>query len=364
MRLPKYQQVIESLETAIANGKYKPGAKLPSESVLVKQFKTSRITIGRALRELQQKALIERRAGSGTYVRSSQLSEPSWLFGLLIPDLGETEIFEPICEGMVGLTAAKPYALLRGNTMSGTTSKEEQARQLCEQYVARAASGVFFAPLELTPAKDETNRQILAALETARIPVVLLDRGVPEYPHRSAQDLVSVDNRRAGYLAAEHLLKLGCKRIAFVAHPHSASTVEARIAGYREALFIYRGAMDRALVAYLNPADSSAVADLMGRAKPDAFVCANDRTAGLLMHSLIGLGHSVPRQVRLVGIDDVRYASLLPVPLTTVRQPCREIGEVAMAAMIERMMRPQLPAREILLDCKLVIRESCGANAG
>ena len=363
-RVPKYQQVIDSLQTAIFNGKYKPGAKIPSESVLVKQFDTSRITVGRALRELRQKGLVERRAGSGTYVSPSRVLERSWLFGLLIPDIGETEIFEPICQGMVRASTPKPYALLRGNTAVTTLTKAEQAWQLCNQYIDRGASGVFFAPLELTPEKDETNQQILAALEAAGIPVILLDRGVLRYPGPSSHDVVSVDHRRAGHLATEHLLELGCKRIGFVGHPNSASTVEARIAGYREALFAHRARVDDGLVRYLDPSDAAGVSEMMRKAKPEAFVCANDRTAGRLMHTLIAQGYNIPGQVRLVGIDDVRYASLLPVPLTTVHQPCLEIGEVAMAAMLERMTHPQLPPREILLDCRLVVRESCGSRQG
>jgi hypothetical protein len=63
-----------------------------------------------------------------------------------------------------------------------------------------------------------------------------------------------------------------------------------------------------------------------------------------------------------VGIDDVNYAALLPVPLTTVHQPCREIGEAALGVMLERLARPKMAARDVLLDCTLVVRESCGGK--
>ena len=53
---------------------------------------------------------------------------------------------------------------------------------------------------------------------------------------------------------------------------------------------------------------------------------------------------------------------MLPVPLTTVRQPCREIGEAALRVMLERLERPKMAARDVLLDCTLVIRKSCGAE--
>jgi GntR family transcriptional regulator, arabinose operon transcriptional repressor len=62
--------------------------------------------------------------------------------------------------------------------------------------------------------------------------------------------------------------------------------------------------------------------------------------------------------LRIVGIDDVEYASLLPVPLTTVRQPCREIGEAAMETMLSRIASPNRAARDVLVECRLVVRES------
>jgi len=96
--------------------------------------------------------------------------------------------------------------------------------------------------------------------------------------------------------------------------------------------------------------------------KPEAIVGANDRSARHLMHGLIRLGYRVPEDVRIVGIDDVAYANLLPVPLTTVHQPCRQIGVAAVAAMLERVTNPDMPVRDILMDCRLVIRDSCGAK--
>ena len=101
----------------------------------------------------------------------------------------------------------------------------------------------------------------------------------------------------------------------------------------------------------------------MESTRPDAVVSANDRTAGRLMQTLIKIGYGVPKDVRLVGIDDVEFAALLPVPLTTLRQPSRQIGDAALGAMLERVSRRGLVARDILLDVELIVRESCGAPA-
>ena len=162
-------------------------------------------------------------------------------------------------------------------------------------------------------------------------------------------------------MITEHLLVLGCRRIAFVAQPNAAATVDAREAGYREALYAWEAPIDRQLVQRIDPEDPGAVQSLMESTHPEAIVCANDRTAGRLMHALLQLDYKVPGDVRLVGIDDVRFANLLPVPLTTLRQPTRQIGEAALAAMLERVARTGIPARDILLQCDLIVRKSCGA---
>ena len=83
---------------------------------------------------------------------------------------------------------------------------EQQASQACRQLIAKRVSGVFFAPLELTPQKDAINRSVAESLDKAGIPVVLLDRDLFSYPERSHYDLVGIDNRRAGYIVTKHLI--------------------------------------------------------------------------------------------------------------------------------------------------------------
>jgi DNA-binding LacI/PurR family transcriptional regulator len=356
--LPKYQQVLDSLRAEIASGRYRMGDKLPSEADLVKRFGASRITIGRAMRELQMLQLIERRAGSGTYARAGKTS--GLTFGLLIPNLGQTEIFEPICQGMAAASQKEQHALLWGNA-SEAALRGEQAMQLCRQYIERRVSGVFFAPLEeSTVVVNPINIQIVSAFDRARIPVVMLDRCFLAYPDRSKYDLVGVDNRRVGHIATAHLLERGCERIAFLALPYAASTVEARVAGYREALHFAGILPNPNLVVKFDAGDLGAVKEFIEKHYPQGIVCANDRTAGVLMKSLLAIGQRIPEQVKLVGVDDLPLAGLLPVPLTSMHQPGREIGQVAMSVMLERLAQPHLPTRDVLLASHLVVRESSG----
>jgi DNA-binding LacI/PurR family transcriptional regulator len=351
-QVPKYRQVFETLSHEILSGRYSPGQKFPSEAALVQRFGTSRITVGRALRELSQRGLVERVAGSGTYVGRGHVSAGSMLFGLLIPDLGTSEIFEPICQGIAGAETASRHGLLWGQSPAGARTAEEQALSLCEQFLAHNVAGVFFAPLEHGAAAEQTNRTVVARLEEARVPMVLLDRSELPYPQRSRHDLVGIDNRRAAHLAVEHLVQQGAGQISFVAYTGGAPTVDARIAGFRESCAgsaVYR-------VDEISPAS---VGPLLKNFRPgDGFVCANDRTAGEFMKTVLALGYRVPEHLRIVGIDDVEYASLLPVPLTTVRQPCRDIGEAAMETMLSRIANPGRAGRDVLVEVRLVLRKS------
>jgi DNA-binding LacI/PurR family transcriptional regulator len=359
--LPKYLQIVESLRAGITSGQYRNGARLPSEAELVRRFSVSRMTAVKAMQQLQQEGLLVRRTGSGTYMTEAAAPRKP-VFGLIIPDLGQTEIFEPICKGMTGSPNADGYSLAWGHAATPGASKEDEAVHLCQQYIGQRVSGVFFAPLEFGPRRDQVNRSVLKALKAAKIPVVLLDRCVLDYPARSDYDLVGLDNRRAGFIVTDHLIRQGARHVAFFTVEGAAETVEDRIVGYREALYAHDRPLDRGMVLRGDPADAAAISAALKSRKIDAILCANDNTAAQLMRTLLlGLGMKIPADIRIAGIDDVRYAELLPVPLTTLHQPCFDIGAAAVATMLDRIANPHLPARSVLLNGSLVVRQSCGA---
>jgi GntR family transcriptional regulator of arabinose operon len=359
-RRTKHRQVFEYVLAEIESGKLKDGERLPSEAELVREFATSRPTVARALRDLQNLGLVERKVGSGTYVRRRQKLAGLWRFGLLIPGLGSTEIFEPICGQLARLAQKQHHTLLWGDfgDKSGVADPE-LIEQVCNSYIRQTVAGVFFAPLELTEDKDQINQSVISALETAGIPIVLLDRDIVAFPQRSRFDLVGIDNRRAGFLIAEHLIKLGCKRIDFLARPDSAPTVMLRIAGYREALLSSGIAPEPQWVHSGEPTDEEFVQRIVAD-QAAAIICANDLTAANLMRTLDRLGCPVPQKMRVVGFDDVRYAELLRPSLTTIHQPCVDIGTIAMQVMLERIENPKFPPRDILAQPTLIVRQSCG----
>jgi LacI family transcriptional regulator len=367
MSEPRHSTISRELLKEIAAGRYGPGARLPSEAQLCKRFGVSRPTVGRALRELQEQGLIDRRVGSGTYVRASRsAADPAALrqIGLLVPGLGKIEIFEVICGELAGLARVHDFGMLWGGNARPRVDVDmtlQEAESLADLFVEKAVAGVFFAPFEHTADRDPANRRIVERFRRAGIPVVLLDRDLSAFPHRSPHDLVGIDNFAGGYLLAEHLLKLGVRRISFVTRPLSAATDQARIAGARAALTAHHLDADDDFVQIGDPTDQTFVRRVLAGRKVEAVICTNDLTAAQFMQSLGRLKVTVPRTVRVVGFDDVRYATLLPVQLTTMQQPCREIAVAAFQAMRDRIADPALPPRSILLTPRLIVRESCGA---
>ncbi|HEY3377301.1 MAG TPA: GntR family transcriptional regulator [Armatimonadota bacterium] len=357
-KLTKHQLIRDFIHTRITEAYYLPGQRIPSETELCERFQTTRATVGKALQELALAGLITRRRGSGSCV-ALPVTQTLHTFGLLIPNLGETEIFEPICNALAVSVAEHNHRLFWGQF--ATRNMEERslaAERLCGQYIEQGVDGVFFAPIEQASAMDETNARITQSLELAGIPVVLFDCDFVKFPERSQFDVIGIDNRRAGYLLAQHLIAQGCRRIAFVCRLLSAQTIEARIAGYREALLQHGLPVPAVWVHRGEPTDADFIARLLAAEPPDAIICGNDYTAALLVDALLRRGVRVPDDIRVTGVDDVKYAHLLAVPLTTIRQPCAAIGQAAVEAMLQRIALPGRPGREILLDADLVTRAS------
>lgn len=349
------------MRSRIESGDYQPGDRIPSEALLIQEFGVSRPTVARAIQDLERRGLVSRRRGAGTFV-----SKRKWMgkvFGLLIPGLGESEVFEPICAEMARVAQKEGNSLLWGAAQMverqiDAADKGMIAWDLCQRFIRDRVGGVFFAPLEFIPNKDIVNRRIAGTLDEAGIPVVLLDRDYVRYPGRSNHDLVGINNRRVGHTITNHMFASGCKRLAFVLRPGSASTIRARSAGFIEAFITRKVPIDAELIHECDPGNISYIRELLRKHKPDGIVCGNDVTAGHLLHTLDKLGISVPDEIMIGGVDDVPYAELLRVRLTTVRQPFAAIGEAAYHAMLDRIERPHAAPRHITLGCELIVRDS------
>ncbi len=203
-------------------------------------------------------------------------------------------------------------------------------------------------------------------LDRLGVPVVLLNSH-SEYagPYTFS---ISVDNRHGGFLATDHLVQLGHRRIAYITSAADHSDNQGRLDGYRQALTAAGIAFEPTLVVEgtgRTDGGERALSALMALNRPPTAVfCYNDMTAiGLLRASRLA-GISVPRDLAVVGFDDIPFASYVHPPLTTIVQPKPEMGQQAVQMVLALMAKEGRDDRivaNVVVQGQLIVRASSGA---
>jgi DNA-binding LacI/PurR family transcriptional regulator len=202
-------------------------------------------------------------------------------------------------------------------------------------------------------------------LDRLGVPVVLLNSHSAESgPYTFS---ITVNNRHGGCLATEHLIRLGHRRIAYITGLADHSDDLERLAGYRQALTEARIAFDPALVipgTGGTEGGERALPKLVAMDEsPSAVFCYNDMTAIGLLRAARQADLSIPRDLAVVGFDDIPFASYVHPSLTTVAQPKAEMGRQAMQMVLDLMEAEdpiELAASNVVVQGKLIVRESSG----
>jgi len=200
-------------------------------------------------------------------------------------------------------------------------------------------------------------------LQTRGIPVVVGGR-----PPGAGITYVDVDNRRGAGSAVEHLLDLGRRHIATIAGPQDMPPGADRLAGYRETLAAAGRAADEQLVEIADftlEGGRAAMERLLRRAPTlDAVFAASDLMAVGALAALQTGGRSVPDDVAVVGFDDSPLATSTQPALSSVRQPIEEMGREMARLLMRAIREPSDPARKVILDTRLVARQSSSGASG
>ena len=181
------------------------------------------------------------------------------------------------------------------------------------------------------------------------------------------------DNTNGAYQAVEHLIKLGHKRIGYIGGVESTAG-EDRLEGYRQVLGKYGIIYDTALIKVM-PGNGFKTMEpesggynemhqfLLLKPLPTAIFASNDYLAMGAMKAIKEAGLNIPGDIALVGFDDLKFSATLEVPLTTVAQPFRDIGEKSAEILLNKLegIEPG-NIQKIALTPELIIRESCGAQ--
>lgn len=203
-------------------------------------------------------------------------------------------------------------------------------------------------------------------------PVFLKETGIPyaricHDPDHEDQIYVDVDNVQAARTAVNHLLALGHRRIALLKGMAKDICSHERYEGYRQALEEAGIPLDMDLV---GDGDWSVASGyqltrrfLQLASPPTALFSSNDMMVAGVMRAVHERGLTVPRDLAIVGFDDLPQTTMLFPELTTIRQPCVEMGIHAAEALIRQLEIGDGQSAHVILPTTLIIRESCGASS-
>jgi LacI family transcriptional regulator len=268
---------------------------------------------------------------------------------LIVPDLVHP-FFAELAKGL-SAELSHTYSLV----ISSSEEDADLERRQIDHLLARCVDALIIASVQTGP-------EAFQRIQERQTPVVLVDRQLARWQG----NFVGVDDRLAGRLATEHLIEVGCRRIAHIAGA-KVSTALHRQEGYRQALAKHRLPTSRELVVTRAYGDDRGDASgyqamqllLRLERRPDGVFCYNDPTAMGAMQAVLDAGLDVPRDVAIVGCGDVHYAPYLRVPLSSVAQQSDEMGRAAgrLALSLIAAKPPPKPT-SILLEPTLRIRQS------
>lgn len=358
----KGRLITDTLREEAVSGSF-PNGRFPSEAQVSRRFAVSRQTAVKAIESLVREGIVVRRRGSGTFV-ASHLRKATGVIGIIVPGLAYAEIFPPICTHLSRILSERGYSLqLADFAVDDPEALAVKAVNVAEDLVTKGVDGVIFYPIEFLPNAAEINATITSRLSAAHIPVVLLDGDLQDPSRRSPYDIVSVDNFVGGYAIADHLLKQGVVRIAFLMRRHWANSVKNRMYGVSAACVAAGLGWAEANIFRAEPDDVQKIGALMkSRKRPQAIVCGNDTAAMKLQSSLHALGYRIPEDVLVAGFDDVQNARFATPPITTVRQPLADIASALVEALVLRRRHPWKAPQETVLHADFVPRASTDAS--
>lgn len=272
--------------------------------------------------------------------------------GLLIPDM-TCPIFSRVAAGAEPVLSAAGYMLL---TFSSNRSTEREmdffhaARQ-------RQMDGLIVSVC------DEGSADTLGTLRDLTAPVVVLDRDLPV-----ETDAVFNEHYGAMRTAVEHLLALGHRRIGLICATEKIRPGRERCRAYRDALTEAGVPVDPRLIRATGQGHDYGYAEgqtlLLGPDAPTALISAGSDTFCGTLRAIRNLGLSIPRDLSLIGADDIEVGPIAGPSITMVERDMFEAGRLAARYLLDRMRGEDAPPRRLILDSRVVMRQSVAAPRG
>src|SRR5580658_2473124 len=291
------------------------------------------------------KAIEELRYYPNTQARSL-VSGRSRIIGLIVSDI-TNPFFPELIKGFEDVAIHNGYEILISSTNYDSARMALCVRRMLE----RKVEGVAIMTSEM-------DKHLVDQLAHRNVPMVFLDVGPPG----EGISNVVVDYAMGVNEAVSHLLSLGHRRIGFICGPLGLKSAQIRRTAFLRSLSQHGiDDADRLLEEADHTVDGGLAAMtrmLESKRAPTAVLASNDLTAIGMMRAVRRAGLAVPRDISIVGFDDIRLAEFTEPPLTTVRLSRQELAEHAFAALLSDLSDQPQPRREYTVETHLVIRES------
>ena len=319
-------------------------------SIALSDQKTSRVSESTKKKILK---IAEQLNYKPNYIARSLVSRKTHSIGLVV-----TTLMNPFYAEIAHDVINRAIAL--GYTVSICSAREglQQEMTCVEEFVNRGVDGLIICSV----LRDDP---VVFELSNKGIPFVLAMRNVKENPEMPPVDYVGVDNIRGGYMAVEHLIRLGHSRIALICGPEETSTGYDRKRGALAAFKAYNIIADPSLILsgkFVRTSGYHLASELLKlKERPTAIFAANDHMAIGVLEALSEAGFSAPKDMALIGFDDIEMAGLPGIDLTTVSQKKETMGSLAVDYLISNIKgESNHIIQKTILNPILVVRNSCG----
>lgn len=351
-----YLSIIKHIKDGISSGFYLPGAKIPSQSELVKMFNVSKAPVIKALDVLIGEELLYSVKGKGVFVQDKKSFDDKNENGfneiaLLIPFF--SDYYRDFVYSMEESFTLKGYSL----RLYISEYKTEREKTLLENISTDPkVKGFLISPEAKKEKMAEFYPEILKSISK---PFLAVNRRIPNTDF----DFVEYDYLSGASLLGAHLAETGCRKIFFWGTHDDNYAWEDRFKGLKQGFCKYGGESKIEIFpANFSPAAIKVFAKALKELEPDAVVCSMDPYAVSIMDVLSALGLSVPEDISLAAFDNRDCSRLTTPQLTTVGFDCALAGRIASTKIIDKIEDADFKKINMLMEPRLYKRSSCKEN--
>lgn len=264
---------------------------------------------------------------------------------LILPDISNP-FFPEVARGVEDVAHSHGYTVILCNSDDQGSKERSYIEVLKKKYI----DGIIFASSTL---EDEDITQ----MRKSDIPLVLLDRA----PNKESCSVVRVKNYEGAQLAVQHLLEIGCNRIAHIYGPQDMITARQRLSGYEDAVKSFDWFSPSLMVEgnFRIDGGQQAIETLINRHPDiDGLFAGNDLMAVGAVKALTRMGKKVPDDIAVIGFDGIGLTEIVEPELTTIAQPIYEMGRLAATTLIQKITGERIDNQIRELDVKLIVRDS------